>query len=170
MTNFRLGYQGVLYYCATPLNGRPGDSPDPSNDFLDATWIEFDNVMDVDNQFQSEKVDTTTRAEAKLGWASEIQTIKSGVMTVTMRHKPGDTAFEAFRDAWLFGKEIALLDLDGPIDELGNSGLVGNFTLSYNFKKPVKGIMTVEVTASVSSYPNWVEVVTGPVLAAVTAS
>jgi len=167
--SFRLGYEGVLYFANTILTGRPGDVGSPDT-FANVTWTELDNVMDVDGQFESESVDTTTRAEAKLGWASEIKTTKKGTLSTTMRWRPGDAGFEKLRDAWLGNSEVALLDLDGGFGDAadeGNQGLVANFTVSFGQKKPVKGIMTVEVSLTISSFPNWVEVDSGGALVAV---
>ena len=39
-----------------------------------------------------------------------------------------------------------------------SQGICANWTLSFGQKKPVKGIMTVDVSATISAYPSWVEV------------
>ncbi|MCA9266224.1 MAG: hypothetical protein KDA60_20330, partial [Planctomycetales bacterium] len=142
--SFKLGYEGVLYYSDTPLDQRPGD-PTGANNYQTVTWNELDNVMDVDMNADSDSVDTTTRAEAKKGWKSEVKTTKDGKLSTTIRWKPADTGFQALRNAWLAGTEVALLDLDGSKDVIADQaqGLVGNFTVSFGQKKPVKGIMTV---------------------------
>lgn len=158
MATFRFGFEGVLYYGTGLLTADFGGT---GTDFSELTWNEMDNVMDVDDQFESDKVDSTTRAEAKRGWSSEVNTTRKGQFSWGMRWKPSDLGFEALRDAWLNNTEIALLNLDGPkgaAENAGNQGLVGNFTVSFGRKQPVKGITIVEVTASVSSYPDWVEV------------
>lgn len=160
MANFRLGYEGVLYF-GTGLIEKEFGAGGAGDTFADVAWNELDNVMDVDDTFESDKVDTTTRAEAKKGWASEINTTKKGTFKFTMRWKPGDAGFEMLRNAWLANSEVALLDLDGPFgaaENEGNQGFVGNFTVSFGIKRPVKGIQTVEVTASLSSLPDWAEV------------
>ena len=159
MPEFVLGSQGVLYYASDG----PIDGTTPT--FVNALWVEIPNVMDVDDDFSSDSIDTTTRAEAKSGWNSETRTTKSGTIKFTSRWKPGgtDAAFDALRDAWLTNAAIAVMDLDGAKDVNGNQGLAANFTVSFSKKKPVKGIMTVEVELSVNSWPTWV-LVAGDVL------
>lgn len=172
VASFRLGYAGKIYYATLTAGGAATAIDDDTLEFDDATvtWVEFANVMDVDDQFDSDSIDTTTRAEAALGWASEVNTTKKGQYSFTMRWQPGYAAFNALRDSWLGNTEIGLLNMDGPFgtaaDE-GNQGLAGNFTVSFSRKQPVKGIMTVDVTAKLSSYPTWVEVDSGGNLVAV---
>lgn len=159
MPSFKLGYTGVLYYATTNIDREIGGTG--TVDAANAVWNEIDNVTDVDDAFSSEKVDTTTRSEAKKGWASKINTTKNGTIKFQMRWKPSDAAFIKMRKAWITGGEISLLDMDGPIGNAihaGNQGFVGNFTLEFTRKMPVKGIMMVDVTAELSSFPEWVEV------------
>ena len=170
-TNCLLGYEGVIY-----LGDNAIVSPDAVGDINAVTWSEMDNVMDADGSFDSEKVDTTTRSEAKVGWASEIATTKSGTISFTARWKPEDTIFTQLLSAWLNGTEVSVLDLDGSYTETppdtneeGNQGLCANMTCSFSQKKPVKGIMTIDVTLTISSFPHWVAVnATGDALEIVT--
>lgn len=154
--NFLLGYEGVLYLTTEPLDGRPGDAG-VTVDYSTATYNEMDNVTDVDGNFDSDKVDTTTRSEAKLGWASEISTTKKGETSFTMRWKPGDARFDQLRNAWLFSQTVGVLDMDQALTVNGAQGLVGNMSVSFGVKRPVKGIQVVDVKLTVAEYPNWVE-------------
>ena len=163
MSSFILGYQGYLYIADNALDHRFIGGTG-TYDYNDVTWSEIENVMDVDGNFESESVDTTTRSEAKTGWSSKINTTKSGTLNFTMRWQPGSSIFQQIQSAWLNTTEIALLDLDGELASGGSTsaqGLCANFTVSFSQKKPVKGIVTVDVTAEVSSYPDWVYVQTG---------
>ena len=111
--NFVLGYECYLYIGDTAFDQRPAGTG--THDYNSVTWSELDVVQDVTDNFESEKVDTTTRSEAKVGWASEIQTTKSGNLSFTMRWKKSDTKFVQMVDAWLASSEVSLLDLDGKI-------------------------------------------------------
>lgn len=166
--DFKFGYEGVIYYSATLLDQRPGDT-DGSNNFTNVPWQEMDNVTDVDGDYSAETVDTTTRAEAKKGWKSEVKSIKAGVTKWSARWKPSgtDSAFDVLRNAWLSGNPIPIMDLDGKRDEPGSQGLVGNMSVEFSKKKPVKGIMMVDITVSVQSFPDWVKVNDGGNLEAV---
>lgn len=158
--SFRYGYEGVMYYSEELIDRFQG-AGGGTEDFASVAWVEMDNVMDVDDTFDSDKIDTTTRAEAKKGWNSEVNTTKKAAFKFNIRWKPTDLAFKKIAKTWLSGKEISLMDLDGPFGvaaNQGNQGLVGNFTLAFNRKMPVKGIMTAEVTASLSAFPDWIEV------------
>lgn len=165
---FRLGMFATTFIGDAPFTGRPSDTPTPSKHFQNVVWTEIENIQDLSVDAESESVDTTTRSEAKKGWSSKVNTTKQGKITTTMRWKPGDAVFDKLRAAWLFNKEISILDLDGPRTETGAQGLTGNFTVSFSKKKPVKGIMTVDVTLEVSAYPDWVVNDASDVLQAVT--
>lgn len=168
-SNFKLGYEGKLYYSPTALTDRPltASGGGTGTHFGNVVWSNYEitNVMDLEGNFESESVDTTTRSEAAVGWSSEINTTKQGQLTFTMRWKPAAADFIVMRAAWLAGGEIAMLDLDGPVGTNGSQGIVANWTLSFNRKMPLKGIMTVDVTAKISSYPNWVTVAGGVLVA-----
>lgn len=157
-TNWKFGYEGKLYFGSAILTARP---PDAGSTFSNVTWTEIDNVTDVDGDFEANVIDTTTRAEAKFGWASEVRSIRKATLKFSMRWKPSDAGFTKLRDAWLTNSEVAMLDLDGKFGaaaDSGNQGVVGNFTVSFNKKAAVAGLQMVEVTISGSTYLNWVSV------------
>lgn len=154
--SYNLGYTGTLWYFATPLTALSG-----AGSALTVTWVAATNVMDVDATMASDSVDVTTRVEAATGWSSDVQTLRSAELTFTMRVKQVDTATTALLTAWNTGAEIALLDLSGTkgaaADE-GHHGISGNFTLSLDTKRPIKGVQVLEFKASLSSYPLYVKV------------
>lgn len=155
---FKLGFEGGLYFASDgPLDGRPGDTGVTVH-YQNATWVEADNITDVDGDYKADKVDTTTRRTAKLGWSSETVTTKSGSTKTTVQWKPSDPFFVALRNAWLKSEPIAIADLDGLKDEEDAQGLVANMSVEFGKKKPVKGVMMVDVTFTIQDYPNWVEV------------
>lgn len=149
MATFRFGKDAVLYHSTTALDGA-------SNDAATVTWNEYDNVRDVTGNFTGEKVDTTTRATAKLGWSSEDTVLNKGEISLNIPVKAvADTVFDAIRTAWLNKTLVTLMSLNGPTGTAGNQGLAANFSVSMTKAEPVKGMQTWDVTLTVSSFPEW---------------
>ena len=159
--SFLLGYEGGFYIGDAPFDQRPGGSG--SADYTNTTWTEMDIVIDVNNNFASESVDTTTRGEAKVGFSSEVNTTKTGEITTSIRWAPGDNQFDKMVKAWRDTEEIAVLDLDQLYTVVGAQGLASNMTVSFNITKPVKDIQRVDVTFKISSFPDWIYSIDGTV-------
>ncbi|MCB1641984.1 MAG: hypothetical protein KDI37_09645 [Xanthomonadales bacterium] len=159
--SFRLGYEGALYIANNALNHTEGDSdpPTPLYDFTTVTWSELTNIGDVDTGGDPETVDTTTRATARTGFSSEIDVIEKGELTFPIQFDPSDANFKKLLQAKINKTEVALMDLTEQVTVIGAIGLVGNFTINFGQKKPVKGVQVIEVRAKLIKYSDWVEVV-----------
>jgi len=144
--NFKLGMECKLYRCATLL--------DETNTPALATWIELDNVKDVNLQQENGEADVTTRANN--GWRATAATLKEATIEFEMLWKPSDAAFTAILTAWLNATEIALVALDGADDVVGSQGLASNFSVtSFTRNEPLEEAVTVNVTLKPSSYTQW---------------
>jgi len=149
------GKDAVLYYSGTPLaTGTTATS-------LIGTWAEYDNVRDVTGNFSAETVDVTTRATAKLGWAASAAVLNNGEISFNMPQTPvgtADTTFDAIRDAWLDKSEVTLVALTADVTTSGSQGLAANFSVSMSQNQPVKDVQSWDVTCTVSSFPEWLEI------------
>ena len=144
--NFILGMNCKLYRCATLL--------DATNTPAAATWIEVDNVKDVNLQQENGEADITTRANN--GWRATAATLKEATIEFEMVWKPSDAAFTAILNAWLNATEIALVALDGAEDAAGSQGLASNFSVtSFTRNEPLEEAVTVSVTLKPSSIIDW---------------
>lgn len=116
----------------------------------------FDNIMDLTCNFESESVDTTTRAEAGTGWSSEVFTTNKGTVSFEMRWLPGDTAFTIMQSAWLLRTTVGMVFLDQAKTVNGAQGIAANWSISFSLNQPVKGMQTANVQLSIAQYPDWV--------------
>jgi hypothetical protein len=164
--SFRLGYEGALYIADNALNHKEGDPtpPTPEYSFDTVVWTELTNIGDVDTGGDPETVDVTTRATARTGFSAEIDIIEKGELTFPIQFDPNDANFRTLLEAKINKTEVALMDLSEAKTVVGAIGLVGNFTINFGQKKPVKGVQLIEVRAKLIKYSDWVEVVTGPTL------
>lgn len=161
--NFLLGRQAKAYYSTTLLNGT-NTSTILTNT---ATYTEVANIMDLALEIDSEFVDVTTRGEAANGFRSEVPTLKNGRITFEARWKPGDAFTDALIDAWngTAGTgndsfEMAFFAFDQPTTISSTSsyqGLAGNFAVSLSKTENLTDIQKLNVTLTVSSYPEWVK-------------
>lgn len=161
MSTFRFGHGGRLYIGTTALTGRP-----PATGVVhynNATWRLYDNVRDVEFGGTGTNVDITTRDEARSGFQSNVTVFSSGELTFESRWRPSTSfvspADEIFQDlikAWIQKLEVAIMDLDQPKEQEGAQGFVGNFIIDVTRRAPVGGIFTVQIRATLSSFPNWI--------------
>lgn len=151
MPNYLLGSQAKAYYSATALDGA-----NTATVLSGAT--EVTNIMDLSLEVESEFVDATTRAEASSGFASEVAVLKGGRITFEARWLPGDTVFEALKDAWLNSTEFTMISLDQAKATVGAQGLAANFSVSFGKTEPLRDVQKVNVTLAISSHPEWYEV------------
>jgi hypothetical protein len=87
----------------------------------------------------------------------------TGQLSFQVRYKKNygassDPTYQALLYAWLKKREIAMVDLDGPISQVGAQGTVGNYTITFTLNKPVEGVVLATVTAKLSSYPDRVTI------------
>jgi len=150
MANFVLGMNCKLYYCTTLLDGG-------SNTPATLSWLEMDNIQDLNQNLETGEADISTRANS--GWEATAATLKNGAIEFEALWKPSDTAFEAFKDAWLNATEIAVMALDGSKATSGNQGLASNFSVTnFSRSEPLKEAVKVSVTLKPSSYSEWYKV------------
>lgn len=150
MENFVLGDECKMYRGAALLNGASVVFTTPGQ------WSEVTNARSVDLGLSKSEVDVSIRGSS---WKATAYTRKDGSITFELLWKPGDADFDAVRDAWLAGTEIALAVLDGPVTTAGSQGLVANFSVgSFSRSEPLDGAVVASVTAKPSSYIEWGEV------------
>lgn len=148
------GKDCILYRCATLLDGLTGSAGLNTPDL--ATWVECDNVIDLDENFGAEKVDTTTRATAKTGWGTEEVVLQSGEISFGVQ-QPDDPTADAFLTAliaaWNTKALIALMPLSGPIATAGHVGLAANYSIEMTRTQPLKDRVVWQVTATPAEFP-----------------
>ena len=143
------GKDAVLYYAPVALTATGASA---------AIWLEYDNVRDITGNFGAESVDVTTRATAKLGWSASAAVLNNGEISFNMPLPPlgtADQTFDLIRTAWLDKTEITLAALTGPETTSGSQGLAANFSVSMSMNQPVKDVQSMDVTCTVSSFPEW---------------
>ncbi|MEX0744243.1 MAG: phage tail tube protein [Phycisphaeraceae bacterium] len=146
----KLGMEAKLYFADALLDG---DTVTPGT----ATWNEIDKVKDVTLNLETAEADMTTRGNN--GWRATRATLKDGSIEFEMNWAPGNTAFEAIRDAWLAAGEIPIAAMSGDIDTEGEEGLVANMSVTnFSRNEPLEEGMTVSVTLKPSSQIEWYEV------------
>ena len=146
----KLGMNCKFYYSDTLLDGG-ANTPDT------VSWNEISNVRDLTLNLETGEADITTRASS--GWRATAATLKDGSIEFEMLWDTGDSAFDAIRNAWSGGSEIALAAMDGDVATSGSEGLVGNFTVTnFSRSEPLEEGVTVSVTVKPSSQTQWYEV------------
>lgn len=123
-----------------------------ATDDTTASWATLDNVRDVTLTVEAGTADVTTRAND--GWRATIAGLREGTIEFDMVWEPGDTGFEAVKDAFLAGGTIGLAALDS--DETSAEGLVGDFAITnFTRSEPLEEGVTVSVTANLSKFSDW---------------
>lgn len=146
----KLGMNCKFYFSDTLLDG---DLNTPST----VTWNEISNVRDLTLNLETGEADVTTRANN--GWRATAATLKDGSIEFEMLWESGDAGFDALKNAWANGTEIALAAMDGAVDTSGNEGLAGNFSVTnFSRNEPLEEGVTVSVTVKPSSHTEWYEV------------
>ena len=173
--NFQFGSEHYLYVAhdggvPKAMNGRPGDSPAPTQTYetfgpagLDY-WKQYGNVRDLSESANNNTVNITTREDARQGLSIEVITTTTASMSFEIRYKPNasgattpqDQIFLAILRASRFKQEIAAVDLDRPIDQIGAQGQVGNWTVAMARSKPVEGVVVAQVDFNLSSLGDWI--------------
>lgn len=126
-------------------------------------WEEYETLRDVSFDGSPNTVDTTTRKEARLGNASQAIASTTRTRTLQIRYKPNESYTEAndklyrlLLKAEKAGKEIAVMELDAPKNSPGALGFVSNCTVSLSMPKPVQDLVVVDVTATISTFGNYI--------------
>lgn len=144
----KIGYQCKLYRASAVLAAAD------SGAVTGATWNEMTNVQDAETTCEYDEAEGTTRANN--GWEQTYTTIKKGEIGWTMVWDTADAGFTAIKDAFFNNTPVALAGMDGAIATAGSQGLVSNFSITqFKRSEPIKGIVTVNVTAKVKSFTQW---------------
>ena len=113
---------------------------------------ELANVKDVSLSHETGEADITTRANS--GWRATAATLRECSAEFEMVWKPGDAGFEAIRNTWLTGGEIALAAITG--DQTDDEGPIGNFSITnFSRNEALEEAITVSVTAKLSLWGSW---------------
>lgn len=143
--NYVLGKDCKIYFSATLFTEATGGIAVPT---------ELSNVTDVTTGLEKDEADISSRAN--FGWEATVGTTKKGTIDFEMIWNPGDTGFEAMKDAWLNDTEVALMVLDGDQATVGSQGLTGNFNvLKFSRSEPLKEAVKASVSVKPSSYTHW---------------
>lgn len=119
---------------------------------------EISNVRNVTLNLDSSEADVTTRGNA--GWKASVQAMRECSVDFEMLWQPGDTAFEAIRDAFLSGGQVALNILDMADGE----GPDGDFSItSFTRNEDLEDAIKASVTAKLAVWREWTAAVTGGV-------
>jgi len=142
--NFILGMNCVLYYGVALTTAPTGAE----------TWTEIDNTKSVGLTLDNGEADITTRANS--GWRATASTLKTASVEIEMLWLPGDTGFEAVKDAWLENEEIAIAAMSGSIVVADSEGLASNCVVtSFRRNEPLDDAVTVTATLKPSSFTDW---------------
>ena len=120
-----------------------------------AALTEVDNVKDVTVSLETGEADVTTRGNS--GWRATASTLKGCTVEFTMQWKPGDTAFEAIKDAFLASTTVRLAPLTGARGAEYCEGPFGNYSITnFSRNEPLEESITVSVTAKLSEFEEWI--------------
>jgi hypothetical protein len=126
-------------------------------DTILASLTVLDQTRDVTLNLSAGEADVTTRANS--GWRATAATLREATVEFEMVWKPGDTGFEAIRDAFLTNGVIELAVLDQLRTVSGAQGPKGNFSItSFSRGEPLEDAIITSVTAKMTSFAEWVEV------------
>lgn len=140
----KTGFQGYLYYGDQVLS----DSVAPSA----VSWTELGNATDVTTDLNKDRVEKTTRTDARTGYKTFVTTTASGTITTQLNFDEDDSDLETLEDAWYDGTIMSFCALSGAVGTTGSRGLAGNFEVqNFSRSEPRDGVMTVDVELAPSS-------------------
>ena len=146
MANYKLGMNGKAYYSAT-LKATTSDASSK-------TWIEADNLTNVNINLSKATADATTRANS--GWRATVGTLREMQVTFEMIYKDSDAFLTAVKDAYMNGTELAMAFLTGDEGDAGEQGPSANFNVTdFSRSEDLEGVITHSVTLDSSSYQEW---------------
>lgn len=145
----RLGKDAKLYRSANLLTA--------ANDaaVTGATWVEVDEVKNVNLDGPASEADKTTRASG--GWKQTASTQRDLAISFDLHvPKAGSTNYEAIRAAYVGSTEIAMLALDMDKDTTKAEGPASNWTITgLNRTEELENVVVYSVTAKPSSFTQW---------------
>ncbi|OHB58789.1 MAG: hypothetical protein A2Y12_00105 [Planctomycetes bacterium GWF2_42_9] len=129
-----------------------------TNDAELSAMTEASNVKDLTVSVSAGECDISTRANS--GWRATAATLRECELSWTMNWKPGDAFFTAIKTAMLNSTTVCLAALTGAKDSDGSSGPRGNFAITkFDRKENLEEAITVDVTAKLSKYLAWEDIV-----------
>lgn len=121
------------------------------------TMTEVDNVRDVTLNMEAGEADITTRGNS--GWRATAPTLRECTIEFQMVWKPGDSVFEAIKDAFLGASTVALAVLDQTRDNSGAQGPLGDFSITnFSRNESLEEAIVADVTAKLADFEEWHEV------------
>ena len=117
---------------------------------------EMSNVKDVTLNLEAGEADVTTRANQ--GWRATAPTLRECTAEFEMQWKPGDSCFEAIKNAFLLAGAVRLAILTGPLDTADSEGPFGDFSITnFSRNEPLEESVSVSVTAKLAVFEEWIE-------------
>jgi len=144
MPDFVLGMNAGLY------QGAAGETNPTLMD-------EVDNVRDVNLSLEAGEADITTRANG--GWEATAPTLRKCTVEFQMVWKPGDTVFEAIKNAFLTSGTVAMAVLDQKVTIAGAQGPLGDYSITnFTRNEELTEAIVADVTAKLAKFVEWHEV------------
>jgi len=117
----------------------------------------MDNIQDLTLPMEAGEADITTRANS--GWRATAAALRDCGAEFEMLWIPGDADLDAIQTAFLAGSTIELAILDQLRETAGAQGPKGTFSiLNFSRNEPLEEGMTVNVTAKLTSFDQWIDV------------
>ena len=122
-----------------------------------ATLTEMGNVKDVTLTLEAGEADITTRANG--GWEATAPTLRKCTVEFQMVWKPGDTVFEAIKNAFLTSGTVAMAVLDQKVTIAGAQGPLGDYSITnFTRNEELTEAIVADVTAKLAKFVEWHEV------------
>lgn len=127
------------------------------------TWVEVDNIKDLEFDFEKARADMTRRASG--GWRQERGTLKNGRATFQMVYDTADADYAYFAGAFVANTTFEMAFADGAIATAGTQYLrmridIFNFSRTENLEEGV--MVSVEVGSAPAPSGEEPEFVTVP--------
>jgi len=124
-------------------------------------WTPLTNLKDLTLNLETGEADVTTRGAQ--GWRLTASTLRDASIEGELLWVPdGDPGFAAVRNAFLAGRPIGILALDGGIERIGSEGLMADMSvMSFSRKEPLEEALSVDLTLKPTFSalpPQWVRV------------
>ena len=113
-------------------------------------WSEVGNLRDVTAGMEKDQADATTRENN--GWTASVGTLKKGSIDGQLAVKvSADAHFAAFRDSFFNSTPVELLVLNGPISEVGVTGIRATYeVMTFTENQPMGDIQTADVSLAIA--------------------
>lgn len=122
--------------------------------YASPTWVEIEDVQDLDLTLEADDGDSTTRGDG--GWGTVVHGLHHASIDFGLLINDHDNAdYEAIRDAWLNKSAVEFLCLDGPVATAGNEGLRATFSVMAIPRKEQRGTpIALQVSLKVTKATN----------------